>query len=48
MNSPKKKYLHIFTKGLTHNIRMFLDASTGGSLKKNTDHEVQALIESMA
>jgi len=27
---------------------MFLDASAGGSLKSNTDHEVQALIENMA
>jgi len=27
---------------------MFLDASTGGSLKNKTDHEVEALIESMA
>jgi len=27
---------------------MFLDASTGGSLKNKTDHEIEALIESMA
>ena len=27
---------------------MFLDASAGGSLKNKTDHEVEALIESMA
>jgi hypothetical protein len=27
---------------------MFLDASAGVSLKSKTDHEVQALIESMA
>jgi len=43
----EKQYLQIFTEGLTHNIRMFLDASAGGSLKKTTDHEVEALIESM-
>jgi hypothetical protein len=44
----EKQYLQIFTEGLTHNNRMFLDASTGGSLKVKTDHEVQALIENMA
>jgi len=44
----EKQYLQIFTEGLTHNIRMFLDASAGGSLKNKTDHEVQDLIESMA
>jgi len=44
----EKQYLQIFTEGLTHNIRMFLDASAGGSLKNKTDHEVEALIESMA
>ena len=33
---------------MTHNIRMFLDASAGRSLKNKTDHEVEALIESMA
>jgi len=27
---------------------MFLDVSAGGSLKNKTDHEVKALIESMA
>jgi len=27
---------------------MFLDASSGGSLKNKTDHEVQELIESVA
>ena len=43
-----KQYLQIFTEGLTHNNRMFLDASAGGSLKNKTDHEVQALIENMA
>jgi hypothetical protein len=43
-----KQYLQIFTEGLTHNNRMFLDASAGGSLKSKTNHEVQALIESMA
>ena len=40
----EKQYLQIFTEGLIHNIRMFLDASTGGSLKNKTDHEVEALI----
>jgi len=44
----EKQYFQIFTEGLTHNIRMFLDASGGGSLKNKTDHEVEALIESMA
>jgi len=44
----EKQYLQIFTEGLSHNIRMFLDASAGGSLKNKTDHEVEALIESMA
>ena len=44
----EKQYLQIFTEGLTHNIRMFLDASAGGSLKNKTDHEVEALIESLA
>jgi len=44
----EKQYLQIFTEGLTHNIRIFLDASTGGSLNNKTDHEVQELIESMA
>jgi len=44
----EKQYLQIFTEGLTHNNRMFLDASAGGSLKVKTDHEVQALIENMA
>ena len=44
----EKQYLQIFTEGLTHNIRMFLDASAGGSLKNKTYHEVEALIESMA
>jgi len=44
----EKQYLQIFTEGLKHNIRMFLDASAGGSLKNKTDHEVKALIESMA
>jgi hypothetical protein len=43
-----KQYLQIFTEGLTHNTRMFLDASAGGSLKSKTDHEAQALIENMA
>jgi len=36
----EKQYLQIFTEGLTHNIRMFLDALAGGSLKNKTDHEV--------
>jgi len=44
----ENQYLQIFTEGLTHNIRMFLDASVGGSLKNKTDHEVQDLIESIA
>jgi len=44
----KNQYLQIFTEGLSHNNRMFLDASPGGSLKSKTDHEVQALIEKMA
>ena len=44
----EKQYLQIFTEGLKNNIRMFLDASAGGSLKNKTDHEVQDLIESMA
>jgi len=44
----EKQYLQIFTEGLIHNIRMFLDASASGSLKNKTDHEVEALIESMA
>jgi hypothetical protein len=44
----EKQYLQIFTKGVTHNNRMFLNASAGGSLRSKTDHEVQALIESMA
>jgi len=44
----EKQYLQIFTEGLIHNIRMFLDATAGGSLKNKTDHEVEALIESMA
>jgi len=44
----EKQYLQIFTEGLTHNIRMFLDASAGGSLKNKINHEVEALIESMA
>ena len=44
----EKQYLQIFTEGLTHNIRMFLDTSTSGSLKNKTDHEVEALIERMA
>jgi hypothetical protein len=39
----EKQYLQIFTEGLTHNIRMFLDASAGGRLKNKTDHEVEAL-----
>jgi len=43
-----KQYLQIFTEGLTHNNRMFLDASSGGSLRVKTDHEVQTLIENMA
>jgi len=43
-----KQYLQIFTEGLTHNLRMFLDASAGGSLKSKTDHKVQTLIENMA
>jgi len=42
----EKQYFQIFTEGLTHNIKMFLDASTGGSLKNKADHEVEALIES--
>ena len=33
---------------MTHNNRMFLDASAGDSLKSKIDHEVQALIEKMA
>ena len=37
----EKQYLQIFTEGLTHNIRMFLDASAGGSLKNKTGHEVK-------
>ena len=44
----EKQYLQIFTEGLTHNNRMFLDASHGGSLKVKIDREVQALIETMA
>jgi len=44
----EKQYLQIFTEGLTHNIRMFLDVSAGSSLKNKTNHEVQDLIESMA
>jgi len=44
----EKQYLQIFTEGLIHNIRIFLDASAGISLKNKTDHEVEDLIESMA
>lgn len=43
-----KKYLQVFTAGLTNQNKMFFDASTGGSLKVKTDHEVQTLIENMA
>jgi hypothetical protein len=43
----EKQYLQIFTKGLTHNNMMFLDASAGGSMRVKTDHEVQTLIENM-
>ena len=44
----EKQYLQVFTEGLTHNNKMFLDASVGGSLRVKTDHEVQVLIENMA
>ena len=43
-----KQYLQVFIEGLTHNNKMFLDASAGGSLRVKTDHEVQTLIENMA
>jgi len=43
-----KQYLQIFTEWLTHNNRMFLDASAGGSMIVKTDYEVQTLIENMA
>jgi len=33
---------------MSHNNKMFLDASDGGSLKSKTDHEVRDLIEKMA
>jgi len=42
-----KQYLQIFTEGLTHQNRMFLDASAGDSMRVKTDHEVQTLIENM-
>jgi hypothetical protein len=42
-----KQYLQVFTEGLTHHNKMFLDASAGGSHKVKTDHEVQTLIENM-
>jgi len=43
-----KQYLQVFTEGLTHNNKMFLDALARGSLRVKIDHEVQTLIENMA
>jgi len=44
----EQSYLQVFTKGLTHSQKMFLDASIGGIMRVKTDHEVQTQIENMA
>ena len=44
----EKVQMQVFSEGLTHNHKMLLDASAGGSMRVKTDREVQTLVENMS